>query len=81
MVGSFITFKFRHIVEMFITEDHKENQFIHDLDYTPENETSFIHSLRSLYDVNPQLMLYKVNIKKYIKIIYLDLCLNIYTFI
>jgi len=49
---------------MFVTENHKEKQFVHDIDYIPNNEASIIRSLKNLYDLNPQLILYKVNMKK-----------------
>jgi len=48
---------------MFFTEKHKEKLLIHDINYIPDNEASIIRSLKSLYDLNPQLILYKVNIK------------------
>lgn len=66
MIGSFITFKFRHVLEMFITENYstiKKNQLLPDKNGTPDTEASIIQSLKCLYDLNPRLVLYKVIIK------------------
>lgn len=63
MLGSFIAFKFRHVLEMFTKEDYKKNQFLPNLNYIPDNEASIIRSLKSLYDLDPSLMLFKVTMK------------------
>jgi len=63
VLGSFIAFKFRHIVEMFTKEDYKKKQFLPNIDYIPDNEASIIRSLKSLYDLDPSLMLFKVTMK------------------
>jgi len=68
MLGSFIAFKFRHILEMFTTEDFKKNQFLPNLDYISDNEASIVRSLKGLYDLDPRLMLFKVT-KKMSKLI------------
>lgn len=61
MLGGIIAYKFRHVLEIFTKEDYKKNQFLPNLDYIPDNETSIIRSLKSLYDLDPRLMLFKVN--------------------
>jgi len=60
VLGGFIAYKFRHVMEMFTKEDYKKNQFLPNLDYIPGNEASIIRSLKSLYDLDPRLMLFKV---------------------
>jgi len=64
MLGSLIAFKFRHVLEMFTTEDFRKNQFLPNLDYIPDNEATIIRSLKGLYDLDPRLMLFKVIMKK-----------------
>lgn len=49
---------------MLIKEDYKINQFSPNTNYIPDNEASIIQSLKSLYDSDPDSMLYKVIIKK-----------------
>jgi len=66
VLGSFIAFKFRHVFEMFTKEDYRKNQFPPSLDHIPDNEASIIRSLKSLYDLNPRLMLFKVTTKIFI---------------
>jgi len=61
VLGGIIAYKFRHVLEIFTKEDYKKNQFLPNLDYIPDNETSIIRSLKSLYDLDPRLMLFKVN--------------------
>lgn len=68
VLGSFLAFKFRHVLEMFTIQDfNKKNQFTHSVDYNPDNETSIVRSLKGLYDLNPCVMLYKVIIKNNFK--------------
>lgn len=64
MLGSFFAFKFRHILEMFLTEDYKKIQLQPDMDYIQDNEAPIIQSLKNLYEMNPRLILYKVIYKK-----------------
>lgn len=73
MLGGFIAYKFRHVMEMFTKEDYKKNQFLPNLDYIPDNEASIIRSLKSLYDFDPRLMLFKVtmiNVQNLFTLIY-----------
>lgn len=60
-------------MEMFTKEDYKKNQFLPNLDYIPDNEASIIRSLKSLYDFDPRLMLFKVtmiNVQNLFTLIY-----------
>ncbi|XP_060860672.1 testis-expressed protein 2 isoform X2 [Metopolophium dirhodum] len=59
VLGGLIAYKFRHVLEIFTKEDYKKNQFLPNLDYIPDNEASIIRSLKSLYDLDPSLMLFK----------------------
>jgi len=63
VLGSIFAFKLRHILEIFTKEDYKKNQFPPSLDHIPDNEASIIRSLKSLYDLDPRLMLFKVTTK------------------
>lgn len=63
MLGSYLAFKFRHVLEMFITQDLNKNQFTQSIKYIPDNETSIVRSLKGLYDLNPCMMLYKVSMR------------------
>lgn len=45
---------------MFVTQDYKIKQQISIPDYIPDNETSILRSLKSLYDLNTHLIVYKV---------------------
>lgn len=52
------------MLETFLTDDYKIKDRLPNTDYIPDNEASIIRSLKSLYDLNPRLILYKVcNIK------------------
>lgn len=59
VLGGLIAYKFRHVLEIFTKEDYKKNQFLPNLEYIPDNEASIIRSLKSLYDLDPSLMLFK----------------------
>lgn len=63
VLGSFLAFKFRHVLEMFTTRDFNKNQFTQSVNYIPDNKTSIVRSLKGLYDLNPCMMLYKVSMK------------------
>lgn len=65
LLGIFFAFKFRHVLEMFLTEDYKKN-ISPNTDYVPENEASIVRSLKNLYDLDPRFMLYKVIMKNYL---------------
>lgn len=63
MFGSFFGFKFRRVLEKLFTDDYEIKRFQPDASYIPDNETSILQSLKSLYVLNPRSMLYKVIIK------------------
>jgi len=73
VLGGLIAYKFRHVLEIFTKEDYKKNQFLPNLEYIPDNEASIIRSLKSLYDLDPSLMLFKVtmiNVQNLFTLIY-----------
>ncbi|VVC35698.1 Hypothetical protein CINCED_3A022835 [Cinara cedri] len=59
VLGSFLAFKFRHVLEMFTIQDFNKNQFPKSIDYIPDTENSIVRSLKGLYDLNPCVLLYK----------------------
>lgn len=63
VLGTIFAFKFRRVLEMFLTEDYKKNISLNTNDYVPENEASILRSLKGLYDLDPRFMLYKVIMK------------------
>lgn len=65
LLGTFFAFKFRRVLEMFLTEDYKKN-ISPNTDYVPENEASIVRSLKGLYDLDPRFMLYKVIMNNYL---------------
>lgn len=48
---------------MLFTEDYKINQLSPNTNHIPDNDVSILQSLKGLYDLDPNLMLYKVIIK------------------
>lgn len=63
VLGSIFTFKFRHVLEMLLTDNYKNKLFQPNTSYIPDNEISIIQSLKNLYDLNPRSILYRVIIK------------------
>lgn len=63
MIGSILGFKFRHVLENLLPQYYKIKQFQPDVSHIPDNEASIIQSIKSLYDLNPRTMLYRVIIK------------------
>lgn len=63
LFGGFIAYKFRNILDIFVKDDYKIKEYQPKSDYIPDNEASIIHSIKSLYNLNPHMMLYKVSMK------------------